>query len=543
MTNTPLSNETIQSGDVSADFVVVANRLPVDRNTDPKTGEVSWTPSPGGLVTALRPVLQANDGAWIGWPGSTDPVELGDMPSAEESGLHTVPVNLGAEDFEQFYEGFSNATLWPLYHDLIVPPRYERTWWERYQEVNQRFADTAAEVASEGATVWVQDYQLHLVPGMLRGRRADVCVGFFLHIPFPNPELFRQLPWRDEVLRGTLGADVVGFHTQDSARNFLDTLRALGYEVTTNDDEDAAEFINGARMPEDGLIVGRVTVNDGELAADGAAGGGSAGEASGAANTSAAANSAGSAAAAANSAIRTVRVGVFPISIDSAQVQAQATTPETMAATNQLRARLGSPKWLMSGVDRMDYTKGILHRLLAVEQLLDSGRLNPEDVVVVQVATPSRERLKEYRKTREAVERVVSRINGKYGQLGRPLVHYIHHGLPFEEIVALYAATDIMLVTAIKDGMNLVAKEYVASHSDGSGALVLSEFTGAATQLTQAYMCNPHDGESVCEAILAATSDDPSAQRERMLQMWDQVRDNDVNRWASSFLSQLKEAK
>lgn len=516
MTDTPRTHATIESGDVSADFVVVANRLPVDRTTNPKTGDVTWTPSPGGLVTALRPVLQANDGAWIGWPGTTDPVALKDMPSAEDTGLHTVPVNLDAEDFEEFYEGFSNATLWPLYHDLIVPPRYERDWWERYQTVNQRFADTAAEVAADGATVWVQDYQLHLVPGMLRAQRADVCVGFFLHIPFPNAELFRQLPWREDTLRGTLGADVIGFHTQDSARNFLDTLRALGYEVDTHDDDDAAEFINGARMPEDGVIVGRVHVRDAELAGE------DEGE---------------------DSKERTVRVGVFPISIDSAQVQQQATSAESLAATAQLRARLGAPKLLLTGVDRMDYTKGILHRLLAVEQLLDDGRLDPEDVVMVQVATPSRERLKEYRKTREAVERVVSRINGNYGQLGRPLVHYIHHGLPFEEIVALYAATDIMLVTAIKDGMNLVAKEFVASHSDGSGALVLSEFTGAATQLTQAYMCNPHDGESVCEAILQAAQDDPAAQRERMLQMWDHVKVHDVDRWASSFLAQLKEAQ
>lgn len=489
---------------MAADFVVVANRLPLDRSADPSTGEVTWTPSPGGLVTALRPVLQSNDGAWVGWPGSTDPVTLEEMPSAEESGgLHALPVNLDAEDFEQFYEGFSNATLWPLYHDLIVTPRYERSWWERYQKVNERFARTAAETAAEDATVWVQDYQLHLVPGLLREERPDVCIGFFLHIPFPNAELFRQLPWRQEVLEGTLGADVIGFHTQDGARNFLDTLRALGYDVDTQDDEDAAEFLRGARMPESGDIVGRVRVDEERVA----------------------------------------RVGVFPISIDSAKVAAQAEDPGAMAATTQLRAQLGSPKVLLTGVDRMDYTKGILHRLLAVESLLDSGRLNPEDIVMVQVATPSRERLEEYRRTRDDVERVVSRINGNYGQLGRPLVHYIHHGLPFEEIVALYAATDIMLVTALKDGMNLVAKEYVASHSDGSGALVLSEFTGAATQLTQAYLCNPHDNHSVCDAIMNAVDADPVDSRERMLAMWEQVRDNDVNRWADSFLGQLKEAR
>lgn len=502
MTDQPESTDHA-SAPGAADFVVVANRLAVDRAKDPKTGEQSWTPSPGGLVTALRPVLRANDGAWIGWPGTTDRVEDSDMPTVEEAGgLRAIPVNLTAKDFEQYYEGFSNATLWPLYHDLIVPPRFDRDWWECYQEVNQRFADQAARTAAQDATVWVQDYQLHLVPQLLRDQRSDVCVGFFLHIPFPNPELFRQLPWRDELLKGTLGADVIGFHTQDSARNFLDTLRALGHEVSTDDDADAAEFFHGARMPEDGCIVGRVALEDG----------------------------------------RTAKIGVFPISVDSAQVQQQSMAAETLAATTQLRAQLGSPKYLLTGVDRLDYTKGILHRLLAVESLLDSGQLDPEDIVMVQVATPSRERLDDYRKAREEVEKVVSRINGNYGQLGRPLVHYIHHGLPFAQIVGLYAATDIMLVTAIKDGMNLVAKEYVASHADGSGALVLSEFTGAATQLTQAYLCNPHDNQSICDAIVRAMEEPNETRRERMKAMWEHVEVNDVNHWANTFLHQLKEA-
>ena len=239
---------------------------------------------------------------------------------------------------------------------------------------------------------------------------------------------------------------------------------------------------------------------------------------------------------------RTAKIGVFPISIDSAQVQQQSMATETLAATTQLRAQLGSPKYLLTGVDRLDYTKGILHRLLAVESLLDSGQLDPEDIVMVQVATPSRERLDDYRKAREEVEKVVSRINGKYGQLGRPLVHYIHHGLPFAQIVGLYAATDIMLVTAIKDGMNLVAKEYVASHADGSGALVLSEFTGAATQLTQAYLCNPHDNHSICDAIVRAMEEPNETRRERMKAMWEHVEVNDVNHWANTFLHQLKEA-
>lgn len=507
---------------MSSDFIVVANRLPVDRSMDKSTGQSIWTPSPGGLVTALRPVLEANDGAWVGWPGSTEPVHAEDMPSADELGISMIPVNLDAKDFADFYEGFSNATLWPLYHDLIVAPTYDRSWWRRYREVNERFADAVADEIAEGGTVWVQDYQLHLVPERIRARRPDARIGFFLHIPFPNAELFRQLPWRRQILQGTLGADVVGFHTQDSARNFLLTLRALGYKVDLFGSPDSANFVRGARLPDEdslqGHIVGQAQVpvesDGGSTSADGAEPG----------------------------ATRTVEVGVFPISIDSASVRRQASTPDTIAAAKQLRAQLGNPKVLIAGVDRMDYTKGILHRLEALEELLDSGRLNAADVVMVQVATPSRERLEDYQRSREAVERIVSRINGNHGRLGQTVVHYIHSGLPFNELVALYAAADLLLVTALKDGMNLVAKEYVAAHYDGSGALVLSEFTGAATQLVEAYLCNPFDVESIAATILRALGDDEDEKNRRMAAMWDHVREHDVDRWASTFLAALDPA-
>lgn len=487
---------------MTSDFIVVANRLPVDRvlNGD----KVEWNPSPGGLVTALKPVLHEREGAWVGWPGCTDEVAVDDMPSAEQAGVRMLPVNLDAQDHELFYEGFSNATLWPLYHDLIVSPKFDKDYWERYQEVNKRFADAAAREAAEGATVWVQDYQLHLVPGQLRQQRPDLSIGFFLHIPFPAPELFRQLPWRREILEGTLGADVVGFHTADGAINFLDTLQALGEDVSYAHAEDEHTFVRGARLPQPGDIVGVVQVRD----SDGST--------------------------------REVKVGVFPISIDARHVNQTAMSPEVMARAEKLRTQLGNPKLLLAGVDRMDYTKGITHRLETLETLLDSGDLKAQDVVMVQVATPSRERLEDYQRVREEVERIVSRINGNYGSLGRPVVHYTHAGLPFEDITALYSAADILLVTALKDGMNLVAKEYVACHSDGSGALVLSEFTGAATQLTQAYLCNPHDPDSTAMAVLKAATDAPNSRRQRMLDMWDHVRTHDVNRWAESFLRQLQ---
>ena len=516
----------IETGiDTGSDMVVVANRLPVDRSVD-RDGNVTWSPSPGGLVTALRPVLESSQGSWVGWPGATadspdEEIVAADLPEMD-GGITLSPVNISTEEFQTYYEGFSNDTLWPLYHDLIVHPEFHRSWWRAYRTVNERFARAAADAAAPGATVWVQDYQLHLVPGMLREMRPDLKIGFFLHIPFPSPELFRQLPWRWDVLMGTLGADLIGLHTPDSAWNFLYTLRALGGDVTfskvgegdacgadgegtfTDDgaagtDESGVSYIRGARLPRRDAVAGTVRTADG----------------------------------------REVKVGVFPISIDTEGVQAKATAPETVSAATALRRRVGSPKILLAGVDRLDYTKGIHQRLKALEQLLSQGLLNPDEVCLIQVATPSRERLDSYARTREDVERTVSRINGAYGSLGHTVVHYSHASMPFAQLVSLYAAADVMLVTALKDGMNLVAKEYVASHSDGSGALVLSEFTGAATQLPNAYLCNPYDVESTAAAIMKAIDSPDEDKQARMAEMWEEVRTHDVHGWARRFLAVL----
>ena len=505
--------------DGGSDFLVIANRLPVDRIGD------KWVASPGGLVTALKPVLQHNNGAWIGWPGTTKKVKAKEMPSRKKTGIDLIPVNLSEADYEEFYEGFSNAGLWPLYHDLIVHPRYKRSWWASYHAVNRRFADKAIKEATPGATVWVQDYQLHLVPGMIREARPDLRIGFFLHIPFPAPELFRQLPWRREVLAGTLGADLIGFQTQDSARNFLHTLRALDFDVHYDDPTDA-EFVNGARLPEENSVIGWCTTNP--------------------AATSAAAADAQAEVDGKAQQVRehVTRIGVFPISLDSAAVELQAQQPETLwSAAPEPTA--GLAEGTDGRVDRLDYTKGIVQRLLALEELLDSGELKKhglkaKDISMVQVATPSRERLEDYQATRKDVERIVSRINGKHGSMGRPVVSYVHSHQSFKKLVALYLAADIMLVTALKDGMNLVAKEYVACHSDGTGALVLSEFTGAATQLTSAFMCNPYDKTQLSQIILAAATSKPSDRRARMRKMWENVREFDVDHWADSFLAELR---
>ncbi|AKK09690.1 trehalose-6-phosphate synthase [Corynebacterium testudinoris] len=464
------------SGDNS--FVVVANRLPVDLHTSPD-GTRTWAPSPGGLVAALSPVLERHEGCWVGWPGVADEAP---EPFRTDGGVLLHPVRLSSADFEGFYEGFSNATLWPLYHDLIVTPIYHRDWWDIYRDVNLRFATEVAEVAAEGATVWVQDYQLQLLPGILRQMRPDLRIGFFLHIPFPGADLFRQLPWRDETIRGLLGADLIGFHLESGANNFLDLARRAGHEVSGS----ASTRLIDAHVHTDGRRVG---------------------------------------------------VGAFPISIDPTSLG-----EGVEGSVEALRASLGNPRTVLLGVDRLDYTKGILQRLLAFEELLESGALDPDEVVFLQIATPSRERIAQYRQARSRVEEAVGRINGRFGSMGHPVVHYLHQSLPKAELRTYYEAADIMLVTPFKDGMNLVAKEYVACHGDGSGALVLSEFAGAAIELPQANLCNPFDVESIKRAIATAAtglSTTPEVHRERMLAMHAQVMEHDVDVWAGSFLDAL----
>uniref|UniRef100_A0ABS1FJ22 alpha,alpha-trehalose-phosphate synthase (ADP-forming) n=1 Tax=Corynebacterium antarcticum TaxID=2800405 RepID=A0ABS1FJ22_9CORY len=475
------------------DFVVVANRLPVDVTVNPD-GTRSFTPSPGGLVTALSPVLERNAGCWVGWPGTVDG---GMEPFHTDSGILLHPVTLTATDYEEFYEGFSNATLWPLYHDLIVPPTYDRAWWETYREVNYTFAREAASVAAEGATVWVQDYQLQLVPGILRQLRPDLTIGFFLHIPFPPAELFRQLPWREEIVRGLLGSDVIGFHLPQNADNFLSLARSVAGAPGSHTGQPDSLNVEGRASVRG--ITAHITAPDG----------------------------------------RRVGVAAFPISIDTASVIETAAQVDSA----DIRHRLGDPGTMILGVDRLDYTKGILQRLSAYEELLESGALEPHDSVLLQIATPSRERLEHYRRTRARVEEAVGRINGRFAEVGRPVVHYLHRSLDKQQLFGCYVAADIMLVTPFKDGMNLVAKEYVACHGDGSGALVLSEFAGSATELNRAFLCNPHDGDSVKRQLMTAVTmlrDAPDEAAERMLTMHRQVVDHDVDLWARSFLDTLR---
>ena len=460
-------------------FVVVASRLPVDRVDNPD-GEPDWRPSPGGLVTALEPVMRAAEGVWIGWSGDARPAP----GPFRANGLDLVGVGLSEDQVGDYYEGFCNATLWPLYHDVIAPPVFHRRWWDAYVAVNRSFARAAVAQAAPGATVWVHDYQLQLVPRMVREQRGDVRIGFFNHIPFPGYEIFAQLPWRRQVVEGLLGADLLGFQRREDAGNFLRACRRAADLVT--------------RGP-------AVRVTD----------------------------SAGT---------REARAAAFPISIDSAALEQIARREDVRKRAADIRLALDQPATLLLGIDRLDYTKGILHRLKAYGELLNEGRLGPR-VVLVQVASPSRERVEAYQTLRDDVELTVSRINGDHAEVGSPPVHYLHQSYPREEMAALYLSADVMLVTPLRDGMNLVAKEYVACRYDESGALVLSEFTGAADELAGAFLVNPHNIEALKDTIVRAVTISPAEARRRMRSMRRRVREHDVAHWAASFLDALEQTR
>ena len=457
----------------AADLVVVANRLPVDRVVG-DDGEVSWRRSPGGLVSALEPVMRANHGAWIGWPGDTGPA----AEPFEDDGLTLVPVPLSEQEYAEFYEGFSNATLWPLYHDVVAKPSFHREWWDAYVAVNQRFAEAASKFAAEGATVWVQDYQLQLVPAMLRELRPDLRIGFYLHIPFPPAELFSQLPWRRQILEGLLGADLVGFQLSGAAQNFVRLVRQR---------------------------VGHKTHRDSIYLPDG----------------------------------RVVQARAFPISIDTDGFEELARSEAVEARAVQIRKDLGNPTRVFLGIDRLDYTKGIYARLRAFSELIADGHFSVEDTVFVQVATPSRERVEQYRILRDDIDRLVGRINGDLGRIGRPAIAYLHSSFPREEMAALYRAADVMVVTPFRDGMNLVAKEYVACRFENDGALVLSEFAGAADELRQAYLVNPYDINGMKATMYDASQADSKDLTRRMKAMRKTIAENDVAHWATTFLEEL----
>lgn len=463
------SRRSKKPADPETRFAIVANRLPLTRGRDGV-----WSPSPGGLVSAILPVCQKRRGVWIGWSGGT-----GRAPSFDSIGETTFrAVEISRTERDAFYRGFSNATLWPLYHDCVRPPAFHRHWWRAYCSVNARFAEETSQACRDDATIWVHDYQLQLVPGLLRRLRPRARIGFYLHIPFPPQELFAQLPWRRELLEGMLGADVVGFQTSIGARNFVTVCRMLLGART-----DGSHIVYAGR---------RILVRD------------------------------------------------FPISIDAAAQLELASSDAVEKRAKVLANRISGGRRILLGVDRLDYTKGVDVRLKAYETLLERYPELKDEVVFAQVAVPSREGVADYAELRTEIERLVGHINGRFGELGRAAVHYLYRSLPSQELAAFYRCADVMVVTPFRDGMNLVAKEYCMSRVDDRGVLVLSEFAGAAQQLKQALLVNPHDVDGVADTMKAALDMEPSIARRRMRRLKQQITTHDVAGWAASYLDALQ---
>jgi trehalose 6-phosphate synthase/phosphatase len=456
-------------------LLIVSNRLPVSVSVD--DGRPVVRQSVGGLATGMKGPHESRGGLWIGWPGSIDGLdEDGRAELAKQlDGMRAVPVDLTPREVEVFYEEISNAVLWAICHDRIDRLPLRVTGWDVYEQVNARFADVVAGHWRPGDTIWVHDYQLMRLPALLRERLPDARIGFFLHVPFPNPEVFFTLAKRRWLVEGMLGADLIGFHTRRYRGHFTGALRRLlGLEMNAREEVDYGG--------------------------------------------------------------RPVRLGIFPMGVDAADFASRSMS----RAVNGLRLELRPPaQRLIVGIDRLDYSKGISRRLVSFEQLLVKHPELREKVRLLQIAVPSRGRVNEYQRFRREVERLVGRINGEYATPTWTPIQYMFQSVPPDMLLAIYRAADVMLVTPLRDGMNLVAKEFAATRTDEDGVLVLSEFAGAVDELQDAIVVNPYDVDAVADAIQQALTMDNAERHARMRRLRAQVVEHDVHRWADSFLSAL----
>lgn len=453
--------ETTMSGeDAKRSLVVVSHRLPVERCS----GRSVLSP---GLASSLIPILRDRGGAWV---GSTSAEQCKQF---ELDGVRLIPLDLDTEEHFAFYDGFSKTTLWPLYHDVIVRPEFHSAWWNAYRSVNAHFAQAAVDSAALGATVWVHDYHLQLVPEMIRAQRPDVRIGFYSHLPFPPRELFAQLPWRADIVRGLLGANVIGFQQDSDLNNFRSA--ALHFSDVEPGEIDKV-------------------------------------------------------------------LGTFPMSIDACTIRDLAAAATTQLEARQMRMSFGNPEKLLVGIDQLDPAKGIVHRLRAYEELLNEGAIDPKTTALVQIAVPSREGHSSNDELRAEVEQLVGRINGRFSSLGRAAIYYCHRSYSLEQMVSMYLAADTLLATSLRDGMNLVAKEFVAARHGRGGSLVLSEFAGAAAELHQSLLVNPYDIDELKLAVCRAVAITDDEARRRINSMAEIVTDHDARWWVRTFLEALEPA-
>ncbi|MBZ4651743.1 MAG: putative trehalose-6-phosphate synthase [Proteiniphilum sp.] len=460
-------------------IIIIANRLPVkiERTDDGFTIERSE----GGLATGLGSLETEMEKYWVGWPGiHTDDEEEKQEITEQLHQLNFHPVFLSDEQISNYYEGYSNSTLWPLCHYFFSYIEYKAEYWAAYREVNALFSREALPFIENEDIVWVQDYQLMLLPKMIRDRKPAASIGYFHHIPFPSYELFRVLPEREEVLEGLLGADLIGFHTHDYMRHFISAIYRV-LNLNCNLDE--------------------ITLKE-----------------------------------------RIVHVDAFPMGINYEQYHQAPALPEVQEKSAMLREKLGDKQVILS-VDRLDYSKGILHRLDGFAQFLENNPEYHEKVSLSMIVVPSRDNVEMYAELKAKIDQAIGEINGKYAKLGWSPIFYFYRSFSFEELIAMYDIADIALVTPLRDGMNLVAKEYLAAKGDQSGVLILSEMAGAAIELQDALIINPNNKDEIEKAILQALTMPEDEKRARISRMQKGIASRNVKRWANDFVKELRSIK
>ncbi|MEM8565498.1 MAG: bifunctional alpha,alpha-trehalose-phosphate synthase (UDP-forming)/trehalose-phosphatase [Bacteroidota bacterium] len=458
--------------------IIVSNRLPV-KVIQQDNGELEYKASEGGLATGLGSVYKQGDNIWVGWPGiyfdSTDQEKEATEKLKTEN---MKPVSLTEEEIELYYEGFSNETLWPTFHYFNQNALYKKSYWQAYERVNHKFCEEVVASANPDDTIWIHDYQLLLLPGLIREHLPEVSIGFFLHIPFPSFEVFRLLPWRRQLLDGVLGSDLIGFHTYDDMRHFLSAVSRICF----------------------------ISNQHGQLNKDG----------------------------------RTVEVDSFPMGIDYDKYANSSASPETLSREVKYRTSLGGQK-LMLSIDRLDYSKGIPARLEIFDLFLEKYPEYVGKVSIMMVVVPSRDTVDQYKDLKEEIDLLVGRINGKYGSVNWTPIHYFYRSFPLNDLSAFYRMADVALVTPMRDGMNLVCKEYVASRLDKRGVLILSEMAGASKELSEAIIVNPNDKHHVRDAIKRALEMTEEEQMRHMEIMQASLKRYNIHHWVNLFMERLRD--
>lgn len=458
--------------------IIVSNRLPV-KIVD-KNGVYELSPSEGGLATGLGSIYKTGENIWIGWPGLEVPEDRQAEVTEKLAELNLIPVFLSNEDINQYYEGFSNEVLWPVFHYMTTYANYEQTYWDYYKSVNVKFSETVLRHLTEGDTVWVHDYQLLLVPGLIRAQQSHLTIGFFQHIPFPSYEIFRLIPWRDELIDGIFGADLIGFHTFDDVRHFLSAASKLSN----------AQYANNV-------------INYHE---------------------------------------RQIVVEAFPMGIDDEKFEKLGEDDQVIQNLESFKETQHGLRMILS-IDRLDYSKGIISRLQAYELFLQTFPEYLEKVNLYMIVVPSRDTVPQYKELKEQIDQLVGNINAKYRTLNWAPVHYFYRSFPIEFLSALYKTAEVCLVTPMRDGMNLVSKEFVASKTDDRGVLILSEMAGASKELNDALIVNPNNIGEIMRAMVQALNMTENEQVLRMQGMRAIVKKFNIHLWVKNFMDKLNEVK